>query len=937
MNGSTWNWAGARWWKVDFHTHTPASDDYGKGPEQAKLKMRSPRDWLLNFMRAEIDCVAVTDHTSGAWIDRLKDALAELAAKGSPDFRPLTLFPGVELSVHGGVHVLAILDPSKTTSDIDTLLGAVGFAGTKGKSDAVTTKRLVEVVEAIEAPPANGIAIPAHVDGPSGLFQLRGTTLEQVLDCQSILAMEVVDAAASKPQIYLQRKLSWTEVLGSDAHHPSGAKCPGSHYTWIKMTRPTLDGLRLALHDGERFSVRRSDEPGPFDPFAVPEHAIAKVTISDARYMGRGKPATLAFSPWFNALVGGRGTGKSTVVHGLRLAYRRDDELKLLGEESEPRRVFDAFRRLPKSRADRGGLLAGTEIVVGLLRDGVPHRLRWRQDATGAVVEQQDSGGSWQPSQSQSVTPDRFPIRIFSQGQIAALAGESQEALLGIIDEAAGSQTARQRLDEAGQRFLSLRAQVRELDGKLKGRDDVKVKLADVVRKLAGFEGKEHAEILKRYQVRARQQREVGRQLEGTGLLVAAIEKVAAETVLEDLPATFFDANDAADASVLAIIGQLHATVAKAAESVRAAGADLATAVAATQAAIERSAWRAAMTGAKGAYDTLVSELKDQGVADPSEYGRLVQERQRLDSELLRYDALEAQRDGLEAGAVEQEGTVRAARRALSAVRRDFLATTLANNPYVQIELVPYGRDARAIERSLREVLGATDDRFADDILVVDGDVPKSGLVADLLGKVPSDPVKAASEIETRLATLAQRFAHACSGQAEFGGFFNNYLQRECGKRPELLDRLVVFSPEDTLAVEYSRRGDGTDFVSIGQASAGQRAAAMLAFLLAHGSEPLVLDQPEDDLDNHLIYELVVRQIRENKMRRQLIVVTHNPNVVVNGDAEMLHALDFRAGHCLVVESGSLQERAMRDEVCRVMEGGREAFERRYRRLGREL
>lgn len=110
----------------------------------------------------------------------------------------------------------------------------------------------------------------------------------------------------------------------------------------------------------------------------------------------------------------------------------------------------------------------------------------------------------------------------------------------------------------------------------------------------------------------------------------------------------------------------------------------------------------------------------------------------------------------------------------------------------------------------------------------------------------------------------------------------------------------------------------------------------MLAFLLAYGKEPLVLDQPEDDLDNHLIYDLIVRQIRENKLKRQIIVVTHNPNIVVNGDAEMLHALDFKEGQCRVVQSGSLQQENVREEVCRVMEGGREAFKRRYRRLGRE-
>ena len=107
----------------------------------------------------------------------------------------------------------------------------------------------------------------------------------------------------------------------------------------------------------------------------------------------------------------------------------------------------------------------------------------------------------------------------------------------------------------------------------------------------------------------------------------------------------------------------------------------------------------------------------------------------------------------------------------------------------------------------------------------------------------------------------------------------------------------------------------------------------MLAFLLAHGDEPLVLDQPEDDLDNQLIYSLVVRQMRENKLRRQIIAVTHNPNIVVNGDAEMLHVLDFAAGQCQVVQSGSLQGTEMREEVCRVMEGGRDALERRYRRL----
>ena len=133
------NWDGARWWKFDLHTHTPASDDYGKGQNQAMLRQHRPSEWLLDHMRAGIDCVVVTDHNSGAWIDRLRSALVELEHDRPDGYRSLHMFPGTEISVQGGVHLLAIFGSEATTSDIDTLLGAAGFAGVKGSSGDVTT------------------------------------------------------------------------------------------------------------------------------------------------------------------------------------------------------------------------------------------------------------------------------------------------------------------------------------------------------------------------------------------------------------------------------------------------------------------------------------------------------------------------------------------------------------------------------------------------------------------------------------------------------------------------------------------------------------------------------------------------------------------------------------------------------------------------------
>jgi len=150
---------------------------------------------------------------------------------------------------------------------------------------------------------------------------------------------------------------------------------------------------------------------------------------------------------------------------------------------------------------------------------------------------------------------------------------------------------------------------------------------------------------------------------------------------------------------------------------------------------------------------------------------------------------------------------------------------------------------------------------------------------------------------------------------------------------PEALDRLDTWFPEDSLQVEFSTRADSSRFRSIQEGSPGQKTAALLAFLFSYGEEPIILDQPEDDLDNHLIYELIVHQLRQIKQNRQVIVVTHNANIVVNGDAELVAPFVSRNGETHQENAGCLQERPVRDTICAIMEGGREAFEQRYRRI----
>ncbi|MDB5868408.1 MAG: hypothetical protein JWP96_740, partial [Polaromonas sp.] len=818
-----WPYPGARWWKFDFHTHTPASTDTYWAKNGVDL---SPETWLLKYMAAEIDCVAVTDHNSGAWIDKLKDEyqrMKQLAEAGSAPagFRQLHLFPGVEISVAGGLHLLAIFDPEKSTSTISSLLGGIGFPENfHGETDssveaACSRDSLVQVIEEIHR--CGGFAIPAHSEKEKGLLETKGATHQGAVHSGEIrsvfnaglFAIETVDRQASKPDIYRNADIRWSEVLGSDCHSFHNPTIPGSRFTWIKMEAPSFAGLRLALLDGQGFSVGRSDDPEPFSPFKTPDHFIEALEIADARHMGgQNEPAKFCFNPSFNALVGGRGTGKSTVVHALRLAYCKERELEPKTEAGE---TFARFNKVVQSRNDPGvgGLLPTTKVTLTLRRNGIRYQFSWRKDGQGAVVHEWDDVTSqWKVSASQTISGQRFPVRLFSQGQIAALTGESQQALLQVIDEAAQTGTAQQALDEVKQAFFTIRARQREVNGKLKGRDALNLGLQDVQRKLASFEVAHHADVLKAYQRTSRQTREVTRQFEVATAMAARLHQASADLLVEDLPDALFD--PVIDSGALSVVQQLVQTITQAKAQVEAAAQLLAETGASLRAQLSHSDWQERVAQAGRAYQALKADLLTQGVSDPSEYGRLVQERQRLETEIKRLDALQKQFDELKQQVMTQREQVWDARRRVSKVRREFLQQSVADNPFVRMTLIPYGRDAREMARSLRDVLGASE-KFENDIYIeAQGDTPAKGVIAEVLAMAalrdnPDEPDT--PNFEEAIRQLQRRLGKAARGENEFGAWFNKRLIAVAEKRPEFIDHILCWFPEDSLKVEYSRKG----------------------------------------------------------------------------------------------------------------------------------
>ena len=115
----------------------------------------------------------------------------------------------------------------------------------------------------------------------------------------------------------------------------------------------------------------------------------------------------------------------------------------------------------------------------------------------------------------------------------------------------------------------------------------------------------------------------------------------------------------------------------------------------------------------------------------------------------------------------------------------------------------------------------------------------------------------------------------------------------------------------------------------------GQRASALILFILTQpGNDVLLIDQPEDDLDNQVIYDEVIRNIRKQKPHMQFIFATHNANLPVLGDAERIFTAELRiaddtttSGGC--VKRGNIDCKDTQDDIVSIMEGGREAFNRR--------
>lgn len=181
-----------------------------------------------------------------------------------------------------------------------------------------------------------------------------------------------------------------------------------------------------------------------------------------------------------------------------------------------------------------------------------------------------------------------------------------------------------------------------------------------------------------------------------------------------------------------------------------------------------------------------------------------------------------------------------------------------------------------------------------------------------------------------KLGALCDREDHAAlAASGDINPEFAESLIRQLREQPERRFELDVLDVEDIPRIELQVHGE---WRSADRLSTGQKSSAILPILLMDSEAPLLIDQPEDNLDNSFISDAVIPQILAIRGKRQLILITHNPNLPVLGEAAQVVVLEADGRHSKVVAQGDVE--SVKQHIVRLMEGGREAFRQRARSYG---
>jgi predicted ATPase len=889
------NISGAKWFKIDFHMHTDASSDYRDKENYTHEK------WLLQCMKEKLDGVVISDHNTGKNIDSIVEQYEILKNSGNPDFRELIIFPGVELTVHQGIHLLVIFPEGTPSSEVSKFIGNCGFPGNEGDISSVTTESLIKILDLAVKKPYNAICIPAHVDCDKGLFEVsQGETLREAIKNKNIIALEQIDKNYEKPRLYFEEELFHHRVLGSDSHTLSDI---GKNYTWLKMGKVSLDGIKIVLSDKLNKNVICSDEvERSIELNNVKHQFIRSIKIKDGYKIGRGpQPVQLEFSPWLNTIIGGRGSGKSTIVKMLQYALGKHNN-----GEDDP----DFFRE--GSRNGKGMLTKEIEVEVEFIRYENITRLKKKIEDEYLIEE----NGEFIPKNIETIQKF-YPVTLITQKELFEMAIK-QGKLFDFIDRKINFSQWEREFEQLKKNYFESKAKERKYFTKIRDKQLIQEQIEQIDKILATYNKYSFTGLLKEYQTYHHNISKINNTNQKIKTLKESLSNIEKNDIFQDIN---FLGEGTPDINQFKIeIDNVYNTIKK----------EIVKLEELSQQWIKvwkKSEWYKKYQKIKESHQRLQQELAEQN-CEIDGYNQAIKDKENFLQQLS--DIEKVEQDYAQQCNISQEllDSIQSKRKELFELRKSYIdeVNERLKEAYGEIRVhfdIVYLGNLVESEQEFREIIGRTDGKFDNYIYYKDpdNDEDSSGLLFEIEKAI--DKEEKLKEIKERLLNIEEL------NRGEFNGWFVNHIKKIFDNDMKK-DQLLTWFPKDKLEVKVVLNGREEN---IETASPGQKATALMTYIITETDGPLIIDQPEDDLDNRMVTSLIVDGIRKIKENRQVIIITHNPNIPVNASAEKIFEMHFVNGQIQVKEHGTLQDEAIRSSICDVMEGGIEALEHRFNKV----
>lgn len=890
-DGTSVSFRGATFYKCALQVNPV---DYGQRyrgrPSSGRDEKEHAKAIIDRAVELGIKVLAITDHNHIRGVTAFQDA-----AQG----REIYIFPGFELSSKEGIHVLCLYPLDTDNVQLERYLGEFGIRNPQ-PSTAISNKIFTEILETVQS--QGGITIAAHVTNNKGLFEvLNGDARIRAWKDKNLLAVQIPGEAGDLPQgsrEIIENRIPAYKRFGTldsaiavvnakDVVEPEDLE-DYSATCWIKMSNVSIDGLRQAFLDpGSRIRLNPKNENS--------DQCLHSEIDMLGRQGGFLDRVQIHLNSNLNVLIGGRGTGKSTIVESIRAVLGLDP----VGEDAK--KVHRGIVRQV--------LQNGTKISMSVsVHQPTSHNYRIERvlpnpplvyDRTGKIIDLAPT----------DILPN---IEVYGQHEISELT-KSPQKLIRLLD----------RFTIRHESLLNRKDSIkRKLNKNRQLLHDTSLEIKEIEEKLASLPGLE--ETLKRFKEAGLEEtlREQSLLVREESVLNSIPERIQPfldtyQSIQDELPIDrkFLSESALKDLPEMDILSTTNEIFTELEETVKRISDELKQSVTQANHRIRqiKSTWESRKQEVMAEYEGILRDLQKSRI-DGEEFIQL-----RRTIEQLR--PFQGRRRVLEK--IEKECTT----------RREALI-----DEWEEVERELFD----VFDQAAKEVNSKLTNLVEVRVALGNDRYPLFELLRDEIGGRLQETEKRKSLSKVPELSLRQ-FARNCDLGAEklesVYGIPRTQAKRISGADVFRKIEELELTPTTTISLNTALKGECPVWKQLDELSTGQKATAVLLLLLLNSDEPLIIDQPEDDLDNRFISEGIIPRMREQKQRRQFIFSTHNANIPVLGDAEMIIGLSAYgnnggSAHIADEHMGSIDSQPVRELVEEILEGGHEAFEIRRLKYG---